>query len=60
MAWTENKKGDGFNTPVREFICDSKDDIENLPTNVPHGSSAFCIETGDVAMLKSDGTWKIL
>lgn len=53
MAWSENKVGGNFNTPTREFICDSKDDIINLPTNVPQGSSALIIETGAVYLKKS-------
>lgn len=60
MAWSENKIGDNYNIPVREFICDSTADLDNLPANAPQGSTAFCIETSEVAMKKSDGTWKIL
>lgn len=60
MAWTENKVGNNYNVPVREFICDSEDDLATLPANAPQGSSAFCIEQGSVAMKKSDGTWKVL
>lgn len=35
MAWTENKVGNNYNVPVREFICDSEDDLANLPANAP-------------------------
>lgn len=60
MAWSENKIAGNYNTPTREFICDSSEDLANLPANAPQGSTAFCIETSEVAMKKSDGTWKIL
>jgi hypothetical protein len=61
MAWSENKTGGNYNTITREFICDSREDIELLPEKAPQGSSAFCIEDGSVWMKKSgDGQWKEL
>jgi hypothetical protein len=39
-------------------VCDSEEDLKNLPTKIPQGSSAFCIEEGKVYMIKSNGEWK--
>lgn len=58
MAWSETKTGGIYNIPIREFICDTKNDVLKLPTNAPHGSSAFCIEEGKVYMITSNGEWK--
>ncbi len=38
MAWSENKIGSEYNTPTREFICDSREDRELLPEKAPQGS----------------------
>lgn len=60
MAWQENKIGNTYNVPEREFVCDSEQDLLDLPKNAPFGSKAFLIDTSEVAIKKSDGTWKIL
>lgn len=53
MAWSENKVGGTFNTPTREFICDTEADLGSLPKNATIGSTAFCIEEGSVHMIDS-------
>lgn len=53
MAWSENKVAGNFNTPTREFICDTEADLGSLPKNAPFGSSAFCIKEGSVHMIDS-------
>lgn len=60
MAWSENKIAGNYNTPTREYICDSAADLNALPENAPHGSTAFVIENSEVYMKKSNGTWKKL
>ena len=47
-----------------EYVCDTRDDIQSLPTtkSTPYkcgfGSTAFVIEDSSVWMLNSDGEWK--
>lgn len=42
---------------VKEFVCDTLDDIPNLPTNVGAGSSAIVASTGDIFISDSQGKW---
>lgn len=48
---------------LQEFVCDTRADIENLPTQFtdvdkcPFGSTAFVIEDSTVWMLNSEGRW---
>lgn len=54
----------------RTFLCDFRNDIQNLPTQntksadypngVPTGSEALCAEDGSVWILTNAGTWKEL
>lgn len=48
---------------VADFFCDDSSDVANLPqfaeeNNLSMGSSCYCIGTGELYMMKSDGTWK--
>lgn len=43
---------------VSEFIIDTPDDLDNLPINIPMGSTAFCISDSSVYMINSKGEWK--
>lgn len=48
----------------QEFTCDSRADIDNLPTQntvkdkCPTGSTAFVIDDSSIWMLNSLGVWK--
>lgn len=42
---------------IKEFVCDTPDDIQDLPIDAKVGSSAFIISTGTVYMLNSKGEW---
>lgn len=42
---------------VQEFIMDSEQDVQNLPSSVAAGSVAICIDTSNVYMLNSHGEW---
>ena len=48
----------------QEFVCDVREDVDNLPTQFtekdkcPTGSTAFVIEGSSVWMLNSEGKWK--
>lgn len=43
---------------IREFVIDTDDDIENLPIDIPMGSAALSIESGNVFILNSKDEWK--
>lgn len=49
-----NKKAYG----VAEYVCDTEDDIKDLPTTgCAPGSAAIIISTGSVYMMDSEGKW---
>lgn len=48
---------------IADFFCDGASDVTDLPqfaedNKLSMGSSCYCIDTGDLYILKSDGTWK--
>jgi len=48
---------------VADFFCDDTSDVADLPqfaqdNHLSMGSSCYCIGTGELYMMKSDGTWK--
>lgn len=45
---------------LKEFVIDTVADVINLPLDVPAGSSAFCIENGEVYILGGDDVWHIV
>lgn len=49
------KVGTASNVPVKEYVCETEDDVRALP-NDPLGSSAFCIENKSVYMKSGDNT----
>lgn len=57
MAYILTKKGKNDNVPVGEFVCDTAQDVQSLPTNAPFGSTALVIATGDIYIKNSSGTW---
>ena len=42
---------------IRNFVLDTQDDVENLPTGIPAGSKAYVIESGVSYILNSKGEW---
>lgn len=42
---------------LREFVCDTDQDIATLPTDCAPGSTAIVIENGSVYMMNSKGEW---
>jgi len=42
---------------VYEYIADTEDDIESLPTTVGKGSTCLVIATGAVYILSPSGEW---
>lgn len=42
---------------LKDFIIDTKADLDNLPVDVPAGCTAFCIEDSSAYMINSSGEW---
>lgn len=42
---------------IKEFILDSQDDLQELPTNVKAGSTALIISSGRLYMLNGNKEW---
>lgn len=45
---------------IKEFVVDTPDDIKKLPIDVPMGSAALVISTGEVYILGSHDNWEPL
>ena len=41
----------------KEYVCDTIDDIQDLPIDIPAGSTAFVIEGSKVFMLNNKKEW---
>lgn len=57
MAFKIIEQGRKPNTIWQEFICDTNDDVANLPTDCPAGSRAIVAQNGDLYLLDSTGAW---
>ena len=42
---------------IKEFACDTVEDLEKLPNNCAMGSTAIVIATTEVYMKDSSGKW---
>ena len=42
---------------INEYVCDSTEDIPNLPSHCAMGSTAIIISTSEVYMKNSNGEW---
>ena len=40
---------------LKDYVIDKKSDLQNLPIDVPMGSTAFCIEDSSAYMINSCG-----
>ena len=45
---------------IKEFVVDTDEDIKTLPIDVPMGSAALVIDSGNVYMMDSQDNWKPL
>ena len=41
-------------TYLKEFVIDTPEDVANLPIDVPAGSTALCIQNGEVYICGGD------
>lgn len=51
------KQNDDVAAYVSEFVADSANDIQNLPTNVYPGSTCLITSTSDVYILSAQKQW---
>lgn len=42
---------------LKDFVCDTPEDIQYLPTDCTMGSTAFIISTSEVYMINSRKEW---
>lgn len=50
---------ENYEQGVKTYAVDTEEELKKLPKTVNYfGSSAICIETGDVYMLNGSGVWK--
>lgn len=54
------QQGDSVQYGVIECICDTRADIQNLPTDWQAGSSCLVIADSSVWMLNNQGVWQEL
>ena len=43
---------------VNEYVIDSPEDLQSLPSRCAMGSAALCLSNGAVYMKNSNGEWK--
>lgn len=54
------KQGGTYNSPVHELVMDNSSEVADLPVNIPVGSTAYAIDTGETYMLNSTGEWNLM
>ena len=42
---------------LQEFVCDTPEDLDDLPVDAKMGSTAFVISTSSLYMINSQGEW---
>ena len=42
---------------IKEYVCDTPDDVPNLPRNCGMGSTCIVISTSEVYMMNSTQEW---
>lgn len=57
MAFNQIQQSGHVTYGLCQFVIDSSADIENLPLDIPMGSTAFCIEDGKTYTLNGDSEW---
>lgn len=45
---------------VKEYVCDSPEDVKAIPTNCAMGSKILVISTGEVYVLNSEKRWVLI
>lgn len=57
MAFKIIEQGRKPNTIWHTYVCDTNDDVADLPTDAPAGSRALVAKNGDLYLLDSTGAW---
>ena len=57
MAFKIMEQGRKPNLIWQTFICDTDDDVANLPPNAPAGSRAIVAKNGNLYLLDTQGNW---
>lgn len=57
MAFKLMEQGRKPNTIWHTYVCDTNDDVADLPTDAPAGSRALVAKNGDLYLLDSTGAW---
>lgn len=54
------KQNDDIAYNIREYVCDTEEDIASIPTDCAPGSSLVVIETGNIYLLNTSFTWELV
>lgn len=54
------KQNDDITYNLREYVCDTEEDIASLPRNCAPGSSAFVLATSTFQFLNSFQVWELV
>lgn len=54
------KENDRARYSLVEYVADTENDVNNLPTDCLPGSSCIVAETSNVYMLNNQGQWVLL
>ncbi len=57
ITYTVIQQGDTVQSYVLEVMCDTRQDLANLPTDWAAGSNCIVLEDSSVHMLGNDGIW---
>lgn len=62
MAYSITTQGDHKTAYLKEFVIDTVDELDTLPTfpKCAIGSDCLVLETSDVYMLGNDNEWHVL
>lgn len=54
------RQGDTDQYNIMQYVCDTREDVQELTTSDGAGSTAFVIEDSSVWMLSTENVWKEL
>ena len=55
------KDGSHTNREIFQHLCDTIDDLKNIPpTQINFGSLAYIVSTGELYIANSDKEWKVV
>lgn len=60
MGYALNKQSNRLDYNLREYICDTPADLNDIPTDCEPGSTTLVISTSEVYILNTEKEWKRL